>query len=55
MPQSVSNLMLLISSLCSMLRATPFHRQNYSHLIVSVIHQFLQRCQERFKGATSLP
>ncbi|KAM0750251.1 hypothetical protein T439DRAFT_356891 [Meredithblackwellia eburnea MCA 4105] len=47
--KSVTNLMLLISSLCSMLRATPFHRQNYSHLIVSVIHQFLQRCQERFK------
>ena len=33
-----------------MLRATPFHRENYSHLIVSVIHQFYQRCNERFKG-----
>jgi len=41
--------MLLISSLCAMLRATPFHRENYSHLIVSVIHQFYQRCHERFK------
>ncbi|KAK4705054.1 exocyst complex component 4, partial [Phenoliferia sp. Uapishka_3] len=51
--KSVSNLMLLISSLCSMLRATPFHRQNYSHLIVSVIHQFLQRCQERFTDLAS--
>ncbi|GAA5911557.1 hypothetical protein JCM5296_007207 [Sporobolomyces johnsonii] len=47
--RSVSNLMLLISSLCSMLRATPFHRENYSQLIVSVIHQFYQRCLERFK------
>ncbi|BGP39395.1 exocyst subunit [Rhodotorula kratochvilovae] len=47
--RSVSNLMLLISSLCSMLRATPFHRENYSQLIVSVIHQFYQRCFERFK------
>lgn len=43
--------MLLISALCSMLRATPFHRENYSQLIVSVIHQFYQRCFERFKGA----
>ncbi|KAL8293460.1 hypothetical protein RQP46_000161 [Phenoliferia psychrophenolica] len=51
--KSVSNLMLLISSLCSMLRATPFHRANYSHLIVSVIHKFLQRCQERFKDLAS--
>lgn len=33
-----------------MLRSTPFHRDNYSHLIVSVIHQFYQRCAERFKG-----
>ncbi|GAA6007556.1 hypothetical protein JCM10207_006385 [Rhodosporidiobolus poonsookiae] len=47
--RSVSNLMLLISSLCSMLRATPFHRENYSQLIVSVIHQFYQKCLERFK------
>ncbi|GAA5972148.1 hypothetical protein JCM21900_006105, partial [Sporobolomyces salmonicolor] len=47
--RSVSNLMLLISSLCSMLRATPFHRESYSQLIVSVIHQFYQRCLERFK------
>jgi hypothetical protein len=37
-----------------MLRATPFHRDNYSHLIVSVIHQFYQRCHERFKGAFPL-
>lgn len=42
--------MLLISSLTSMLRATPFHRDNYSQLIVSVIHQFYHRCLERFKG-----
>lgn len=42
--------MLLISSLCSMLRSTPFHRENYSNLIVGVIHQFYQRCNDRFKG-----
>ncbi|KPV72247.1 uncharacterized protein RHOBADRAFT_56060 [Rhodotorula graminis WP1] len=51
--RSVSNLMLLISSLCSMLRATPFHRENYSQLIVSVIHQFYQRCFERYKDLTA--
>ncbi|TNY20452.1 hypothetical protein DMC30DRAFT_251425 [Rhodotorula diobovata] len=51
--RSVSNLMLLISSLCSMLRATPFHRESYSQLIVSVIHQFYQRCFERFKDLTA--
>ena len=38
-----------------MLRATPFHRENYSQLIVSVIHQFYQRCFERYKGASLLP
>lgn len=42
--------MLLISSLSGMLKATPFHRENYAHLIVSVIQQFFQKCQERFKG-----
>ncbi|GAA5956509.1 hypothetical protein JCM3765_003467 [Sporobolomyces pararoseus] len=51
--RSVSNLMLLISSLTSMLRATPFHRDNYSQLIVSVIHQFYQKCLERFKDLVS--
>ncbi|GAA5829923.1 hypothetical protein JCM11251_007933 [Rhodosporidiobolus azoricus] len=51
--RSVTNLMLLISSLCSMLRATPFHRENYSQLIVSVIHQFYQKCLERFRDLAS--
>lgn len=37
-----------------MLRSTPFHRENYSHLIVGVIHQFYQRCNDRFKGQHSL-
>ncbi|GAA5916657.1 hypothetical protein JCM6882_001573 [Rhodosporidiobolus microsporus] len=51
--RSVTNLMLLISSLCSMLRATPFHRENYSQLIVGVIHQFYQKCLERFRDLAS--
>ncbi|SGY79129.1 BQ5605_C008g05051 [Microbotryum silenes-dioicae] len=51
--KSVSNLMMLITSLTSMLQATPFHRESYSHLIISVIHQFYQRCNERFKDLTA--
>lgn len=47
--RSVSNLIVLISSLCSMLRSTPFHRENYSQLIVGVTHQFYQCCLERFR------
>ncbi|KWU43286.1 hypothetical protein RHOSPDRAFT_26426 [Rhodotorula sp. JG-1b] len=47
--RSVSNLINLISSLCSMLRSTPFHRENYSQLIVGVTHQFYQCCLERFR------
>ncbi|KAH9944194.1 Sec8 exocyst complex component-specific domain-containing protein [Epithele typhae] len=52
-------LMALINSLCSMLRTTPFHRENYSRLILTVIGKFYQRCSDRFshlvsvKGATS--
>src|SRR6186713_2686674 len=33
-----------------MLRSTPFHRDDYSRLIISVINKFFHRCQERFKG-----
>ncbi|PCH33923.1 hypothetical protein WOLCODRAFT_135391 [Wolfiporia cocos MD-104 SS10] len=40
--------MALINSLCAMLRATPFHRENYSRLILTVIGQFYQRCSDRF-------
>ncbi|GAA5870920.1 hypothetical protein JCM3774_003481 [Rhodotorula dairenensis] len=47
--RSVTNLINLISSLCSMLRSTPFHRENYSQLIVEVTHQFYQCCLERFR------
>ncbi|GAA5991883.1 hypothetical protein JCM10908_002254 [Rhodotorula pacifica] len=47
--RSVTNLINLISSLCSMLRSTPFHRENYSQLIVGVTHQFYQCCLERFR------
>lgn len=45
--------MALINSLCAMLRTTPFHRENYSRLILSVIIQFYQRCSDRFQTLAS--
>lgn len=50
-PQSVSNLMVLIDSLCEMCQSTPFHREKYGRLIVSVISQYLQKCTDRYKGS----
>jgi hypothetical protein len=37
-----------------MLRTTPFHRENYSRLIISVIIQFYQRCSGFFRGSPIL-
>ena len=45
--------MALIHSLCTMLQTTPFHRENYSRLIVGVIVQYYQQCSARFKGVFS--
>jgi exocyst complex component 4 len=47
--------MALINSLCAMLRTTPFHRENYSRLILGVIIQFYQRCSDRFQDLVSMP
>ncbi|KII94197.1 hypothetical protein PLICRDRAFT_171865 [Plicaturopsis crispa FD-325 SS-3] len=49
-----TQLMALINSLCAMLRRTPFHRENYSRLILGVIIQFYQRCSDRFQDLVSL-
>ncbi|QRV97223.1 exocyst complex component Sec8 [Ceratobasidium sp. AG-Ba] len=46
-------LMALINSLCIMLEATPFHRENYARLILGIIIQFYQRCYERFLDLVS--
>ena len=46
--------MALINSLCSMLRTTPFHRENYSRLILTVIGKFYQRCSDRFSHLVSV-
>ncbi|EED77762.1 predicted protein [Postia placenta Mad-698-R] len=46
--------MALINSLCAMLRTTPFHRENYSRLILTVIGQFYQRCSDRFYDLVSM-
>ncbi|KAH7910695.1 Sec8 exocyst complex component-specific domain-containing protein [Hygrophoropsis aurantiaca] len=48
-----TQVMALINSLCTMLRTTPFHRDNYSRLIVGVIIQFYQRCSDRFQDLVS--
>lgn len=36
-----------------MLRTTPFHRESYSRLIVGVIIQFYQRCNDKFQDLVS--
>ncbi|KAK0465001.1 exocyst complex component sec8 [Desarmillaria tabescens] len=50
-----THLMALINSLCAMLQTTPFHRENYSRLILGVIIQFYQRCSDRFQDLVSTP
>jgi exocyst complex component 4 len=52
--QASTQLMALINSLCAMLRTTPFHRENYSRLILGVIIQFYQRCSDRFQDLVVL-
>ncbi len=48
-PQASTTIMALINSLCVMLRTTPFHRENYARLVLTVIIQFYQRCSDRFQ------
>ena len=50
-----THLMALINSLCVMLRSSPFHRENYSRLILGVVIQFYQRCSDRFQALTTTP
>ncbi|KAF8973579.1 exocyst complex component sec8 [Flammula alnicola] len=50
-----TQLMALINSLCAMLNTSPFHRENYSRLILGVVIQFYQRCSDRFQMLTTLP
>ncbi|KAF4573092.1 hypothetical protein EYR36_007602 [Pleurotus pulmonarius] len=47
-------LMALINSLCTMLQTSPFHRENYTRLILGVIIQFYQRCSDRFQDLVSV-
>ena len=54
MIQATVQLMALINSLCAMLRTMPFHRENYSRLVLTVIVQFYQRCSDRFQDLVSL-
>ncbi|KAF6766580.1 Sec8 exocyst complex component-specific domain-containing protein [Ephemerocybe angulata] len=50
---AATQLMALINSLCAMLETSPFHRENYSRLILGVVIQFYQRCSDRFQTLTS--
>lgn len=45
--------MALVNSLCAMLRTTPFHREDYSRLILGVVAQFWQRCNDQFRDVIS--
>nr|ODN98653.1 exocyst complex component 4 [Cryptococcus depauperatus CBS 7855] len=53
--KSSVRVMSLIHILCNMLRTTPFHRENYSRLIIGVIVQYYQQCSTRFRELVSLP
>ncbi|KAJ3508842.1 hypothetical protein NLJ89_g5535 [Agrocybe chaxingu] len=48
-----THLMALINSLCAMHSTSPFHRENYSRLILGVVIQFYQRCSDRFQALTT--
>lgn len=37
-----------------MLATSPFHRENYSRLILGVIIQFYQRCSDRYQDLVTL-
>ncbi|KAF8632974.1 hypothetical protein AX15_001571 [Amanita polypyramis BW_CC] len=52
--QSSTQLMALINSLCALLSTSPFHRESYSRLILSVIIQFYERCSDRFQDLVSV-
>ncbi|CAO1630595.1 unnamed protein product [Sympodiomycopsis kandeliae] len=47
--KSAANVVVLIDSLYSMLRTTPFHRESYSRLIIQTIVQYYAKCHERYK------
>ncbi|KAF8167728.1 exocyst complex component sec8 [Crassisporium funariophilum] len=53
--KATTHLMALINSLCAMLSTSPFHRENYSRLILGVVIQFYQRCSDRFQMLTTTP
>ena len=47
--KATTQLMALINSLCAMLRTSPFHKENYTRLILTVVVEFYQRCSTRFQ------
>jgi exocyst complex component 4 len=51
--KSTIELISLINSLCAMQQITPFHRDNYSRLMLGLLIDFYQRCSDRFKELVS--
>ncbi|TFK30822.1 Sec8 exocyst complex component-specific domain-containing protein [Coprinopsis marcescibilis] len=51
--KATMRLMALVNSLCAMLQTSPFHRENYSRLMLGVVIQFYQRCSDRFQTLTT--
>ncbi|PVF94506.1 hypothetical protein CPB86DRAFT_833230 [Serendipita vermifera] len=51
--KSTIELVSLINSLCAMQQTTPFHRDNYSRLMLGLLIDFYQRCSDRFKELVS--
>ena len=47
--KATTQLMALINSLCAMLRTSPFHKEHYTQLILTVVVEFYQRCSTRFQ------
>lgn len=52
--KSTVRVLALIQSLCAMLHESPFHRENYSRLVVGVIGQYYQQVNQHFKDVVTI-
>ena len=50
--KATTRLMALINSLYDVLRTSPFHKEDYSRLILAVPVEFYQRCSTRFQSSS---
>ncbi|GJJ09872.1 hypothetical protein Clacol_004096 [Clathrus columnatus] len=53
--KAILQLTALINSLCYMLHSMPYHRENYSRLVLGIIIQFYQSCSDFFRDLVSRP